>query len=78
MKLDTVKNPEAWFSRLVNYIYMEAFSRVPFSREEDKLLIRLGDLSKNRDLMVGIELALTINLSFTVCLKKCLGVEAGY
>ncbi len=29
---------------------MEAFSRVPFSREEDKLLIRLGDLSKKSGL----------------------------
>lgn len=50
MKLDTVDNPEAWLSRLVNYIYMEAFGRVHFSREEDNLLIELGDLSKRSGL----------------------------
>ncbi|TGD21640.1 bacteriocin immunity protein [Companilactobacillus suantsaicola] len=50
LKLDTVKNPEAWLSRLVNYIYMEAFSRVHFSRKEDDLLIELGDLSKKSGL----------------------------
>ncbi|GAB5057254.1 hypothetical protein COSHB9_16420 [Companilactobacillus alimentarius] len=35
---------------MVNYIYMEAFGRVHFSREEDNLLIELGDLSKRSGL----------------------------
>lgn len=46
-KLDTVKNPEVWVNRLVNYIYIVGkASNVGFNRQEEAMLIALGDISK--------------------------------
>lgn len=33
-------------NRMVNYIYTEGFGRVHLSRDQDRLLIELGDVSK--------------------------------
>jgi len=46
LKVDRVKNPEALVSKLVNYIYMEGFSRVSLSKAEEHWLIELGNISK--------------------------------
>ncbi|KRO00018.1 bacteriocin immunity protein [Companilactobacillus kimchiensis] len=47
LKMDTAKNPEVWLNRLANYIYNEEFNRIHLTREEDKDLMALGNLSKS-------------------------------
>lgn len=49
-KMETAKNPEVWINRLVNYIYSEGWSRINLSRDEEKTLIELGDMSKRAGL----------------------------
>lgn len=46
LKIDTTKDPAVLISRLVKYIYVEGFSRVTLSKDEEKSLIELGNLSK--------------------------------
>lgn len=46
-KLDTVKDPEVWVNRLVNYIYLVGKAgNVEFGHNAEAKLIALGDISK--------------------------------
>ncbi|APU72447.1 hypothetical protein IV63_GL001261 [Companilactobacillus crustorum] len=45
-KIDKAKNPEALINRMVNYIYIEGFSRMHLSKNEENDLIELGNISK--------------------------------
>ncbi|GEO64733.1 bacteriocin immunity protein [Companilactobacillus nantensis] len=47
LKIDSAKDPAVLISRLVKYIYVEGFSRVTLSKDEEKELIELGNLSKS-------------------------------
>lgn len=46
LKIDKAKDPAVLISRLVKYIYVEGFSRINLSKDEEKDLIELGNLSK--------------------------------
>ncbi|MFC6176814.1 bacteriocin immunity protein [Companilactobacillus huachuanensis] len=46
VKIDNAKDPSVLISRLVKYIYVEGFSRVVLSKDEERALMELGDLSK--------------------------------
>ncbi|WP_338233041.1 bacteriocin immunity protein [Companilactobacillus muriivasis] len=47
VKIDTAKDPYVLLSRLAKYIYVEGFSRVVLSKDEEKALMELGNLSKD-------------------------------
>lgn len=44
------KNPESLLSKLVNYIYIVGFNVLHLTKEEESLLISLGDMSKRSGL----------------------------
>jgi len=47
VKIDNAKDPSVLISRLAKYIYVEGFSRVVLSNDEEKALMELGGLSKD-------------------------------